>query len=91
MVVRIRIHASLPKLEQRDSEEVTSGLAGFLTLVSVVCFVMSVWKLTAEMGWAGAFFIPTGVLSHWQVWIALSVGLKMLSSTLIAWGSRTLQ
>jgi hypothetical protein len=79
MVVRIRIHARLPKLEKGDSQEVTSGLAGFLTIVSVVCFVMSVWKLSAEMGWAGAFFIPTGVLSHWQVWIAGAVAAQLVS------------
>jgi hypothetical protein len=40
---------------------------------------MSVWKLLSEMGWAGKFFLSTGVLSHWQVWIAGSVAAQLLS------------
>jgi hypothetical protein len=42
-----------------------------------------------DLGWAGTFLISGGFFSHWQVWIALSITLKMLSSTLLAWGSRT--
>jgi len=79
MVVRIRIHASMPRLQPGASEEVTSGLAGLLTLVSVVCFTMSVWKLFSELGWTGAFVISGGIFSHWQVWIAGAVAAQLIS------------
>jgi hypothetical protein len=64
-------------------------LVALLTPAAVVAFVMGMWRVCADLGWAGAFLISGGFFSHWQVWIALSIGLKMLSSTLIAWGSRT--
>jgi hypothetical protein len=64
-------------------------LVALLTPAAVVAFVMGMWRMCADLGWAGAFLIAGGFFSHWQVWIALSIGLKMLSSTMIAWGSRT--
>jgi hypothetical protein len=64
-------------------------LVALLTPAALVALVMGMWRVCADLGWAGAFFIDGGFFSHWQVWIALSIGLKMLSSTLIAWGSRT--
>jgi hypothetical protein len=64
-------------------------LVALLTPAAVTAFVMGMWRVCADLGWAGAFLIADGFFSHWQVWIALSIALKMLSSTLIAWGSRT--
>jgi hypothetical protein len=79
MVVRIRISTNLPRIHKRASGEVTAGLAGLLTLVSVACFAMSAWKLLSEIGWAGSFFLSSGVFSHWQVWIAVAVATQLLS------------
>lgn len=64
-------------------------LVALLTPAAVVAFVMGIWRICMDLGWASAFLISEGFFSHWQVWIALSVGLKMLSSCLIAWGART--
>jgi hypothetical protein len=64
-------------------------LVVLLTHSAVLALVMGLWRVGTDLGWAGAFLITGGFFSHWQVWIALSIGLKMLSSTLIAWGSRT--
>ena len=64
-------------------------LVALLTPAAVVALVMALWRFCTDLGWAGPFLISDGFFSHWQVWIALSIGLKMLSSTLIAWGSRT--
>jgi hypothetical protein len=85
MVVRIRISTSLPRIERGvgghpvPTGDLISGLAGLLTLVSVACFTMSVWKLLAEIGWVGKFFISDGIFSHWQVWIAASVAAQLVS------------
>ncbi len=70
------------------SRQLANTLIALLTPAAVVAFVMGVWRVCADLGWAGAFLIADGFFSHWQVWIALSIALKMLSSTLIAWGSR---
>jgi hypothetical protein len=64
-------------------------LVALLTPAALVALAMGLWRVSADLDWAGAFPIPGGFFSHWQVWIALSVGLKMLSSALLAWDSRT--
>jgi hypothetical protein len=63
-------------------------LVALLTPAAVVAFVMGMWRVCEDLGWAGAFLISGGLFSHWQVWIALSIALKSLSSSLIAWGSK---
>lgn len=45
-----------------------SGALGALTL--------GVWRLGVDLGWTQDFVIPSGVWSHWQVWIALAIGLN---------------
>jgi hypothetical protein len=69
--------------------QLANVLVALLTPAAVLALVMGLWRVGTDLGWAGAFLITAGFFSHWQVWIALSVALKMLSSTLIAWGSRT--
>lgn len=71
------------------SRQLANVLVALLTPAAVVALVMGMWRVGTDLGWARAFLITGGIFSHWQVWIALSIGLKMLSSTLIAWGSRT--
>jgi hypothetical protein len=73
MVVRIRI-TRIPR-----ASVIASGLAGPLTLLSVTSFSLSVWKILADLGWAGKFFIASGVLSHWQLWIAGAVVAQLIS------------
>jgi hypothetical protein len=78
-------------ITQGFSRQLADVLVALLTPAAVLALVMALWRVAADLGWAGAFLIGDGFFSHWQVWIALSVGLKILSSTLIAWGSRTAQ
>jgi len=74
---------------QGSARQLANVLVALLTPASVLALVMGLWRVGTDLGWADAFLITGGFFSHWQVWIALSIGLKMLSSTLIAWGSRT--
>jgi hypothetical protein len=55
-----------------------------LTPASVVVLVLGLWRLSADLGWTEAFLISTGFFSHWQVWIALSIALRLLASFLAA-------
>jgi hypothetical protein len=45
-------------------------LASLLTLVSISFAVFGFWRLGEDLGFAGDFVFPTGLLSHWQVWMA---------------------
>ena len=64
-------------------------LVALLTPAALVALAMGLWRVSADLDWAGAFPIATGFFSHWQVWIGLSAALKMLSSALLAWDART--
>jgi len=68
--------------------QLPSILVALLTPASLVVLAMGLWRVCADLDWAGAFPITSGLFSHWQVWIALSIGLKILSSSLLAWDSR---
>lgn len=69
--------------------QLANVLIALLTPAALLALVLGIWRVGTDLGWAGAFLIAGGFFSHWQVWIALSIALKMLSSTLIAWGERT--
>jgi hypothetical protein len=86
---QLRLEAVPAALAKIFSRQLANTLIALLTPAAVVAFVMGLWRVCADLGWAGAFLIADGFFSHWQVWIALAMALKMLSSTLIAWGSRT--
>jgi hypothetical protein len=89
----VRLHLRLPG--EFGAALLTLGrqlpniLVALLTPAAMVAFVMGLWRVSADLDWAGAFPIGSGFFSHWQVWIALAIGLKMLSSSLLAWESRT--
>ncbi len=76
-------------ITQGFSRQLANILVALLTPAAVLALVMAIWRVCADLGWAGAFLISAGFFSHWQVWLASSIALKMISSTLIAWGSRT--
>jgi hypothetical protein len=90
---RFRFEGALVFITQALGSQILGQLANvlvaLLTPAAVVALVFGMWRVCTDLGWAGAFVISGGFFSHWQVWIALSIGLKMLSSMLIAWGSRT--
>jgi hypothetical protein len=77
MVVRIRITRG-PRVGE-VAGELAAGLSALLTLLATGCFVLATWKILSDLGWAGGFFISTGVLSHWQVWMAGTVIAQLLS------------
>jgi hypothetical protein len=86
---QFRLEAIPAAIAKIFSRQLANTLIALLTPAAVVAFVMGLWRVCADLGWAGVFLISDGFFSHWQVWIALSIALKMLSSALIAWGSRT--
>lgn len=71
------------------SRQLPNIVVALLTPAALVALAMGLWRLSADLDWAGAFPIAAGFFSHWQVWIALSIALKMLSAALLAWDGRT--
>jgi hypothetical protein len=49
----------------------------FLTPLAVLALALGIWRLIADLGWAEQFAIENGIFSHWQVWIAIAISLKI--------------
>jgi hypothetical protein len=64
-------------------------VVALLTPAALTALAMGLWRVAEDLNWAATFPITSGFFAHWQVWIALSIALKMLSSSLLAWDSRT--
>ena len=62
-----------------------SMLAALLMPGTVLASVLSIWRLAADPGWTSQFFIAKGLLSHWQVWFAVAIGMNMSARKLNKW------
>lgn len=60
-------------------------LAALLMPLAFVASVLGVWRLAADPGWTNHFFISKGLLSHWQVWFAVAIGMHASARALSKW------
>jgi len=74
------------KRVEAASQEAAPVIGYLLTPVSLVGYVLAIWRLMADLKWVGSFFIEDGLFSHWQVWLALAIGIQMLASYLNRFG-----
>jgi hypothetical protein len=77
MIVRIRFGRG-PRVERRKGKNsrVAWLAAGLLTLGSVNCLILGIWRLGIDLGWTTNFVFADGLLSHWQVWFAAALILQ---------------
>jgi len=71
------------------SEEAADLMIALLTPASVIAGTLGLWRLAADLNWTETFPISSGFFSHWQVWMALAIGLKSGASFLTAKTSRS--
>jgi hypothetical protein len=58
-------------------------VVGYLmTPVALVGYVFAFWRLGADLNWLGAFFIPNGLFSRWQVWLAIAIVTQLTANHL---------
>lgn len=87
MVVRIRFRKG-PRLvrKRRSNRKFALATAALLTPAAVMAAVLAVWRIAADMKWAGSFAISSGFFSHWQVWLAAAILLQLCSRVLNRYG-----
>jgi hypothetical protein len=77
MVVKIRF-AYGPVVSRRagKNSRIATLAASVLTLVSISCASLALWRIGTDLEWAGDFVFPNGFLSHWQVWMGVAIAVQ---------------
>jgi hypothetical protein len=87
MVVRIRFGKG-PKVSRKrgKNQRVALAVAALLTPAALTACVLALWRIAADLNWSNSFAIPTGIFSHWQVWLGAAAGLQLCSRVLNRYG-----
>jgi hypothetical protein len=87
MMVRIKLQQGRP-IQKKDGKnrQVASAIGTLLIPVSLMGYVLGIWRLASDLGMAGQFAI-SGLFSHWQVWIVLAAMVHIASSSLNRYGN----
>jgi hypothetical protein len=83
--IRLRVGSRFGSALARN-RELASVAAALLTPAAVGALALGVWRLSADLKWAGEFAISRGLFSHWQVWIAVAGVLQTCASILNRYG-----
>jgi hypothetical protein len=88
MEIRIRIRWTKPGETYRRRTQLTAlALASLLAPAALASFTMAFWRIAAAMRWTSAFVVPSGLFSHWQVWLAIAGILVLLAFALNRYGT----
>jgi hypothetical protein len=74
MKVKIRFENG-PRISRVTGKNRNLALAA-ATLISpatLIAFVLAFWRMSSDIGVTAAFPITDGLLSHWQVWLAIAL------------------
>ncbi len=73
--VTVRLH---PAIEPTTAASIgaVDALSFLLRSGALAALTLGVWRLGVDLGWTQDFVISSGVWSHWQVWIAVAIGLN---------------
>jgi len=87
MVVRIRLgKGTKPAIKRSRNRRVALALAALLTPAAVAALVLAFWRLGADLNLTSSFAIPSGLFSHWQVWMGAAAGLELCAFALNRYG-----
>ena len=87
MVVRIRFSKG-PKLgrTRTGNRHLAMAAGALLTPAALIASVLAVWRIAADLNVANRFAIPSGLFSHWQVWLGAAAALQLCSRVLNRYG-----
>jgi hypothetical protein len=87
MLVRIRLGKGSRLLRSRGKSRRTAlAVSALLTPSSAIAAVLGMWRLAADLNWANRFAVPSGIFSHWQVWLGAAFLLQLCSHLLNRYG-----
>ena len=71
---------------RRRNQQIALAVAALLTPGAVVAAALALWRIGADLDWANSFAIPSGIFSHWQVWLGAAVALQFCARILNRYG-----
>jgi len=77
---RARIYQSTVKA--LPYQELGRMIPMLLSPVALIAAVMAFWRFGADAGWTDTFVLSDGLMSHWQVWLAMAIGIQWISMRL---------
>ena len=85
MRVRIRF-ARRTRTATRRNQRIALVVAALLTPAAAIAAALALWRIGADLNWANRFAIPSGIFSHWQVWLGAAAALQFCSRLLNRYG-----
>jgi hypothetical protein len=80
MVVRIRFERGRAVSRRTGkNRRIATLTASLLTLVSISCAALAMWRIGTDLDWTGDFVFPSGLFSHWQVWTGIAAAVQYVS------------
>jgi hypothetical protein len=90
MLVRIRLgRQPKPALKRARNRRIALAIAALLTPAALAALVLAIWRLGADLNLTGSFAIPSGLFSHWQVWMGAAILLQVCALALNRYGRGT--
>ncbi|HLI84075.1 MAG TPA: hypothetical protein VKV17_09180 [Bryobacteraceae bacterium] len=90
MLVRIRLgRQPKPAVKRARNRRIALAIAALLSPGALAALVLAIWRLGADLNLTGSFAIPSGLFSHWQVWMGTAVVLQVCSLALNRYGRGT--
>jgi hypothetical protein len=87
MLVRIRFGKRPPVSSKREkNRRVAQAIAALLKPAALAACVLGCWRIASDFNWTGGFAIPSGLFSHWQVWLGAAAVLQLCSHVLNRYG-----
>jgi len=87
MVVRIRFRKGrkLSRL-RKGPRRAALAASALMTPVAVMFGFLALWRIAADLNWTNSFAIPSGLFSHWQVWLGAAAAVQVCSHLLSRYG-----
>jgi hypothetical protein len=87
MVVRIRFGKGPKVVKKRlKNQRVALAVAALLPPAAFLAGVLGAWRIAADLNWTNSFAIPSGIFSHWQVWLGAALALQLCARRLNRYG-----
>lgn len=80
MIVRVRLGRGAARSGRAGKNSRAARVAAYLlTIASISCASLGVWRIGDDLGWAGDFVFKDGVMSHWQVWVGAAIATQYVA------------